>query len=278
MKIRTISGACFVAIITGFFLLREYVDTSIFNILIWFLCAYGTFEVVRATKEHTSKFTRILALITGISVVPAYVVLDYFLGIDAVLISISSVLFAVLIYFIFSLSKYKDVDFFGLIPIVYPSILLLTMAFANALEVNGFIALLLIFVVSPLTDTFAYLVGMIYNKIRKGKAKKLCPKLSPKKTVAGAIGGLIGGAFGAILVYVIFTPEISVDLPLLVFAIAGLFASLLTQAGDLFESFIKRRVGIKDMGKIMPGHGGVMDRIDGISFASLFVYVFFLVI
>ena len=71
-----------------------------------------------------------------------------------------------------------------------------------------FLLLVLIFVVSPLTDTMAYLVGMTYNKIRKGQAKKLCPNLSPKKTIAGAIGGLFGGAIGGLLIWAIFRPEI----------------------------------------------------------------------
>ncbi len=278
MKIRIISGACFVAIITGFFLLREFVHPAFFNILIWFLCAFGTFEVVRALKLVNSKFIRILALVSGLILIPLYVLLNYFLGINALLICISYVLITVIVYFVYSFIKLDDVNFLGLIPLVYPSLLLLCMAGANSLVYNGFIALLLIFVISPFTDTMAYFTGMVYNKIRKGQAKKLCPNLSPKKTQAGAIGGLVGGAVGGILVYLIFRPEISLGLPFLVFAVIGFIASVLTQAGDLFESFIKRKVGLKDMGKIMPGHGGVMDRIDGITFASLFIYIVFLVI
>ena len=154
----------------------------------------------------------------------------------------------------------------------------LIMSGMNALKSFAFIALLLTFVISPLTDTFAYFVGMAYNKIKKGTAKKLCPKLSPKKTVAGAIGGLFGGVLGGFLVYIIFKPEILENYTLLIFLALGLLASVLTQIGDLFESFIKRRVGIKDMGKIMPGHGGVLDRFDGIFFNGIFTYIFFLLI
>ena len=260
------------------FLLREFVHPAFFNILIWFLCAFGTFEVVRALKEYNTKFIKLFAFISGIVVIPLYVCLDYFLGINGLLITISYLLITVIIYFVYSFVKFNDVSFLGVIPFIYPSLLLLCMAGANNLVYNGFIALLLIFVISPFTDTMAYFTGMVYNKIKKGNAKKLCPKLSPKKTQAGAIGGLIGGAIGGILVYLVFRPEISIGLPFIVFAIIGLVASVLTQVGDLFESFIKRKVGLKDMGKIMPGHGGVMDRIDGITFASLFIYVVFLVI
>ena len=163
-----------------------------------------------------------------------------------------------------------------LIPLLYPSVLLLFLTLANTHRL-GFEILILTFVICPLTDTFAYLTGMAYNKIRKGKAKKLCPKLSPKKTVAGAIGGLVGGVVGALLIYLIFGSKIEGN-ALLFYLIVGAIASIFTQIGDLFESFIKRKVNIKDMGNIMPGHGGVMDRIDGTIFASTFLYLVFLVV
>ena len=110
----------------------------------------------------------------------------------------------------------------------------------------------------------------------------MCPRLSPKKTWAGAIGGVVGGILGAIVVYFVAdtsaiaaTAKIS---PIIIFIICGALGSVLTEVGDLFESYIKRKVGIKDMGRIMPGHGGVMDRIDGMSFAAVFIYLTFLLL
>ena len=78
--------------------------------------------------------------------------------------------------------------------------------------------------------------------------------------------------------YFIFTPQINSAVPALIFIIIGIVGAVFTEAGDLFESLIKRRTGIKDMGRIMPGHGGVMDRIDGMTFASAFVWFMFLFI
>ena len=119
---------------------------------------------------------------------------------------------------------------------------------------------LLIFIAAWATDTFAYFSGMLFGK------RKLCPHISPKKTVAGAIGGVVGGAIGGLIVYCIFksaAESLVVFMPAVIyFIIIGLIGSVLTEIGDLFESGIKRKVGIKDMGKIMPGHGGVMDRLD----------------
>ena len=152
---------------------------------------------------------------------------------------------------------------------------MLTMLLANGFEKNvGLVALLLIYIISPLSDTFAYFVGSLIG------GKKLCPKLSPKKTWSGAIGGTIGGAVGAIAVYLIFQNKISFDYfsPVVFFAIMGIVGSVLNIIGDLFESFVKRRVGIKDMGNILPGHGGAMDRMDGAMFLSVFVYIVFLIL
>ena len=132
-----------------------------------------------------------------------------------------------------------------------------------------------------LTDTFAYFVGITYSKIKKGEVKKLCPKLSPNKTVAGAIGGLVGGLVGAIIVASIFHSKIAffdVKNPVLLFAFIGLIGAVVNQLGDLFESRIKRSLGIKDLGNIMPGHGGVMDRIDGILFLSAYFFIVFMFI
>lgn len=276
MKIRTISGACFIAIIAGFFLLREFVNPALFNILIWFFMAVGTFEVARSQKQNSDKFGFILSLVYGISIMPIYGIIEYFLAGFGQTTSYFVTAVFLVIALIYVLVKNKSTPSAYILPLVYPSLSLLCMALVNGfIGDRGFIGLLLIFVISPCADTFAYLVGMTYNKIRKGQAKKLCPKLSPKKTVAGAIGGIIGGAVGAIIVQAIFNPQLGLPLPYLVMSAIGIGASILTEIGDLYESYIKRQVGIKDMGKIMPGHGGVMDRIDGICFASVFMYIVF---
>ena len=279
MKIRTISGAGFVALVVGFFLLREYVDYRLFDILIWFFCAVGTFEVARAVKPFTSRGALVVAVVFGIIYAPIYFVTECFLWAGyGWLVAIGlTIVCSAIVYFAARDGMDVRHSFIALLPVAYPSLFILTFLLNNH-SALGFIALLLVFVISPLSDTFAYLVGMTYNKIRKGQAKKLCPELSPNKTVAGAIGGVIGGTLGALLVYLVFRPELNTSVPALVIAIIGLFASILTEIGDLFESFIKRRAGIKDMGKIMPGHGGVMDRIDGMSFASAFVFFAFLLV
>ena len=151
------------------------------------------------------------------------------------------------------------------------TMIMLAMAVMNdfAFE-KGFIALLLTFVIAPCSDVFAFFVGSAL------KGPKLCPKLSPKKTWSGAIGGTLGGMLGAFLVWLVFRQNFGLANAWLIYLVVGLVGSVCTIIGDLIESLIKRKAGIKDMGKIMPGHGGIADRIDGISLASVFVMIIFL--
>lgn len=268
---RTISGAVFIAIIVGFLVLHKQVDYRLFQILNCFFMVGGTFELARAVSPYTSKGSFILSIVFGVLFVPTYAVVEYWL------MPLFGWLFALALIVLFALIfvccvKALNLDKKGLLvslfTLIYPALFILAMVVGNDLSL-GFTVMLLTFVISPCTDTFAYLVGSLIG------GKKLCPKLSPKKTISGAIGGLVGGIVGSILAYIIFEPQVNFFSPILLFILVGIGASVLTQVGDLFESYIKRKVGIKDMGKIMPGHGGVLDRIDGTLFASAFLCIVF---
>lgn len=124
----------------------------------------------------------------------------------------------------------------------------------------------LVFLGAWACDIFAYFVGIFFGK------KKLCPSISPKKTIAGAVGGVLGSAV-CFLIFGLFAKENLGDMhPLFLFFIGGLVA-VCGQLGDLSASIIKRQYGIKDFGKIMPGHGGVMDRFDSILFVAPAMYL-----
>jgi phosphatidate cytidylyltransferase len=117
-------------------------------------------------------------------------------------------------------------------------------------------------------DTGAYYIGRSLGK------HLLAPSLSPKKTIEGAWGGILGNMLGAFLSKKILLPQASMVQLLLLSGVIG----LVSQVGDLSESVLKRAAGIKDSSKILPGHGGMLDRIDGLLFGCpiLFVYVRFL--
>ncbi|CAN5572544.1 phosphatidate cytidylyltransferase [soil metagenome] len=114
------------------------------------------------------------------------------------------------------------------------------------------------------SDTGGYFAGRFLGK------HKLYEAVSPKKTVEGAIGGLCGSAFGAVLAHFWFLPSLSLahGIPL------AIVAGALGQAGDLGESLIKRATGVKDSGAIVPGHGGILDRVDALLLTSTVTFLY----
>ena len=117
---------------------------------------------------------------------------------------------------------------------------------------------LLVFIGAWVTDTFAYFTGMLLGK------RKLIPEVSPKKTVAGSVGGtLFCIASFVAYSFILFNADAHWTQHLY-FALIGLATAVVAQVGDLAISVLKRHYGIKDMGKIFPGHGGVMDRFDSV--------------
>lgn len=113
-------------------------------------------------------------------------------------------------------------------------------------------------------DTFAYFTGRAIGR------RKLAPAVSPNKTVEGAVGGLLGSVAFSVLYAHGFLPFV----PAVYVAAAGAAVGIFGQAGDLFESLIKRAAGVKDSGTILPGHGGMLDRADGILAAGPILYLF----
>ena len=121
---------------------------------------------------------------------------------------------------------------------------------------------LVCFIGAWMTDIFAYFCGMLLGR---GGKHKLIPDVSPKKTVEGSIGGIVFCTLSLVLFGFIIdriAPQFQANL--LIFALAGVFVSVVAQIGDLSMSVIKRTYGIKDYGKLFPGHGGVLDRFDSV--------------
>lgn len=116
-----------------------------------------------------------------------------------------------------------------------------------------------------LSDTGAYFSGRAFGK------HKLYPKLSPKKTIEGSVGGIIAATAGGIILQQTMLKGV---FPLTHAIALGVFATALGQAGDLFESLLKRSCGVKDSGSIMPGHGGLLDRSDALMFTGATTYFY----
>ena len=136
---------------------------------------------------------------------------------------------------------------------------------------TGVFAVVLVFIVAWVCDTFAYAVGVLIGK------HKLIPEISPKKTIEGSIGGIVFCSLACIIYGLCL--EIIVDgmeVNYLILGLIGAVLSVVSQLGDLIASLIKREYNAKDYGKLFPGHGGVMDRFDSVLAVSTILLIIFM--
>lgn len=273
---RTITGIGIVIVTVGFFLCKYFLDMPVFegvflkpvtigdmlfDLFILIMAVVSTYEYERAFSDKLLKTEKAIIFIYPFAVYISYC----FKGLGW---AFGAMLFLFLLLLAQLVFEYDKISLesigISLFTMIYPSTILVSLLVINRYPTLE--PLLMVFAITPCADTFAYFVGSIV------KGKKLCPNISPNKTVSGFIGGLFGGMIASLLVYFIFTEKgaifNSVFLEVLLFAGAGIACALLTAYGDLVESVIKRKLGIKDMGKILPGHGGMSDRIDGLTFAA----------
>ena len=153
--------------------------------------------------------------------------------------------------------------------VIFPFILITKIPFG----LDGFNPKIIIsiFILIWTNDTFAYIVGKSIGK------HKLIEKISPKKTIEGFIGGVIFSIIAAILISEFYIqPKINHhNISLFIWIISAVIIGIFSTLGDLIESKFKRIAGVKDSGNIMPGHGGILDRLDSIIFVAPFVYLFY---
>ncbi|MBE6956650.1 MAG: hypothetical protein E7450_04280 [Ruminococcaceae bacterium] len=252
----------FVAVLT---VLPEYVLV----VMVAGILAIAAFELLRAvgvTKEQWCLYP--ITMLAAV-VVPVFVWKGWeTLGVKAIAITLMCALFA---YAIFRFERKGAVEpgtilfcLMGgvLIPVFYSSLILLRM------EENGSFKVLLPVVVAILTDTGAYFVGMFLGKHRG------VTLVSPKKSAEGFVGGLLSGVVFMLLYGLVLEKAFGVvGVDMLRLALYGFVGSLVTILGDLSFSLIKRQVGIKDYGKLLPGHGGMLDRFDSLIFAAPAMWV-----
>jgi len=155
----------------------------------------------------------------------------------------------------------------SMLMIIYVGILcgyLIMLRSINGNEEMGKKLLILLIGIVWLCDTGAFYIGSWLGR------HSLIAAISPKKTVEGAIGGLIFGIIGGLLVRAIFINNISLSKCILI----SFVISIISQIGDIVESLIKRSLKAKDSGTLLPGHGGLLDRMDGLIFSAPFMYLF----
>lgn len=169
--------------------------------------------------------------------------------------------------YVFSFPKYKaDQIFAGFLGIFYVAVMLSCIYQTRELSAGTYIVWL-IFLCSWGCDTCAYCVGMLIGK------HKMAPELSPKKSVEGAVGGVLGAALLTAIYGLVFQKQMELSTEY-IFVLAGISAigALISMIGDLAASAIKRNYDIKDYGKLIPGHGGILDRFDSVIFTAPIIY------
>jgi CDP-diglyceride synthetase len=261
-----------------------------FDALLYAFSLIGASEMVRAVGEKLTHSQRTLVFsFAGICVPCVAFAENYGVGAQVALLCFFVFALSSLCLFVFNYEKVNLENVgLSLLCAIYPTVLLLPTVFANHISggaelqkfaFNSNLAVLLILAISPISDTFAYLFGkFLHEKF----PKKMAETISPNKTVVGGVGAIIGGIVGAVAVYFVYNALFGCFDDMLkwlsLYIVIGVVVSIANAFGDLVESAIKRKLGIKDMGKLLPGHGGILDRIDGTIFAGIAVYFVFIVV
>ena len=286
---RTITAVCLIALLIGLFALSYFVEHgNIFlDLFIWILLTGAVREMYFCMQEAGFKLFRVPLAVFLVTSYPVMYLMEHFTGQGflGLVLCFAAGVFAALVVFTFAdpeRNHAKDL-FATVFVMVYPGFLI-SLAWMLVQRYSAVYAVPFAIFLPVGADTFAYWFGSMIG------GKKLCPSISPKKTVAGFVGGLFGGMLVAVIMFLLFErfelfPE-SGYVPFtdatwksaLIYLAIGLVGALAGQLGDLAASRIKRALGIKDFGKIFPGHGGIMDRFDSIIAGVIVLLVSFSIV
>lgn len=314
MKKRIITSIEIVFVLALAFVLKCLVSDYFFDALILFIACFAAFETSKLFTKMGKYNYSILATVFPVVLLISNligIIYDKNVGLTfTLLIDFALIVLFFGIAFIYglintkkslnemkirkekiSLSKYAFNKAFNTsVTFIYPSFLImfmnflnhidsLTTSFASVDKFGGYLSLtvlLFMFLIPIFTDTFAYITGGLIG------GRKLAPKTSPKKTISGAVGGTIWCVLLSVCTYFILN---SIPAIYSAFSVSGfafwqvllisLFGSMLCQFGDLFESYLKRKADVKDSGKILPGHGGMLDRFDSYIFVAPYLLLAF---
>lgn len=245
----------------------------VLDVTLLIISAIGYYELVRAFGVHQESERFSAPEVAGfMGTVGLYgvIMVSRLNGFDSFLLEVLVILlvfFGCMFTYVFSFPKFKanqiTAAFFSFL---YAPFMLSFIDMTRNVELGKYIVWL-IFISAWGCDTCAYCTGVLIGK------HKMSPILSPKKSIEGAIGGVIGAALiGGIYAAVVSKAFAAEQNVVLLFAVISGVGALISMVGDLAASAIKRDHGIKDYGKLIPGHGGIMDRFDSVIFTAPAIY------
>ena len=257
-KQRLISGVILVILALLFITHGGYLLLTVLGI-ISIIGLYEFYKVFQIEKSLPGLFGYLAAVLFYLNLA-----FDF---IPDIMLFVMAVLILCMCSFVFCYPKFHAnqviAAFFG----VFYVAVMLSCIYRTRCLAGGYWLVWLIFLCSWGCDTCAYCVGMLIGK------HKMTPKLSPKKTIEGGVGGVAGAFLLTILYGFLFRGYMNADLSyILVMACISAAGALLSMVGDLAASAVKRNFDIKDYGKLIPGHGGIMDRFDSVIFTAPVIY------
>lgn len=264
MKTRIITAIVAIAGIFPFFWFSDPVEPTnplnyLFPLLISLISFVSAYELLRCVGLERNAAVAIPSLVAAFVFPMLARILREYRDIYIKCAVLVALLFAIYLFavIVFHFGKVE----MGKLALAFMTLFYVIGAFSSIILLRdegeaGRFLFLMPFVFSWVTDTFAYFCGRLFGK------HKLIPSVSPKKTVEGAIGGVVFGAISAVVYGLVVDLVFNVTPDYLVLLLAGLIIPVVSQIGDLVMSAIKREYDIKDFGKILPGHGGLLDRFD----------------
>lgn len=257
---RIIYALIFAAIALAFL----YFKTPGFVALIFILGIIAIYEINGALKaggmESCSVFGYAFMVLMG----PAY----YFIGELGLFFVLGLCTYMSFCYYIVK-KQVTSSALYSLIQFIYPCLFVAffwPLIYSGNHPDFGFLIMLTLVLCCIATDVFAYFAGVYLGK------HKLNPNVSPKKTIEGSVGGFLGSVFVSVCAHYGLPYILNISIPLSLAVLIGVACGVCSQYGDLTASMIKRVCGIKDFGNLIPGHGGILDRVDSIMFCIPICY------